>query len=174
MQELKFVKKSKKSEISYLNDYAVFDTETSHIDDISWVYVWGFYFNGQYVQRRTPSDFVSLLNYYQKKYDLGRKPISPDSDIFEDKRMIIYVHNLWYDLRHIIRFLFQFGEPEIFAIDSQKVLTCKIDGFEFRDSYLLANRSLENWCNYLDTPHKKKAGTVDYSIVRYQNDKLKR
>ena len=67
MNELSFVKKSKKSEISYLNDYAVFDTETSHIDDISWIYVWGFYFNGQYVQRRTPSDFVSLLNYYQKK-----------------------------------------------------------------------------------------------------------
>lgn len=174
MKELSFVKKSKKSEISYLSDYAVFDTETSHVDDISWIYVWGFYFNGQYVQRRTPSDFVSLLNYYQRKYDLGRKPISPDSDIFEDKRMIIYVHNLWYDLRHIIRFLFQFGEPEIFAIDSQKVLTCRIDGFEFRDSYLLANRSLENWCNYLDTPHKKKAGTVDYSIVRYQDDKLKR
>ena len=124
MRELTFVKKSKKSEISYLNDYAVFDTETSHTDDISWIYVWGFYFNGQYVQRRTPSDFVALLNYYTKKYDLGRKPISPGSDIFEDKRMIIYVHNLWYDLRHIIRFLFQFGEPEIFAIDSKTVLTC--------------------------------------------------
>ena len=68
MHKLSFVKKSKKSEISYLNDYAVFDTETSHVDDISWIYVWGFYFNGQYVQRRTPSDFVSLLNYYQKKY----------------------------------------------------------------------------------------------------------
>ena len=105
LRELKFVKKSKKSEISYLEDFAVFDTETSHVDDISWIYVWGFYFNGTYVKRRTPLDFVALLKYYKRKYELGRKPINPDSDIFEDKRMIIYVQNLWYDLRHVIRFL---------------------------------------------------------------------
>lgn len=173
IQELSFIKKGNENVKYYLEEFGCFDSETSHDLEKSWIYIWGFYFNGQYISRRTPAKFISLLEYYKDKYCLGKRNKEEPERV-----MVIYVHNLWFDLRHIIRFIEESElcdtEGEVFAIDSQKVLTYRIDGFEFRDSYLLANRSLDNWGKTLNVEHKKKTGTIDYTVKRFPDTKLKK
>ena len=151
-----------KKGIYYLNNIVCLDTETSHNDTCGWIYQWACLNEDSLFFGRKPSEFIELLEEFKRQYNLDEKHV-----------MVIYVHNLSYDLTYLYKWLFEYdNSTEVFWIDSHKALTCRLTGFEFRCSYLLSNMSLDQWSKKLGTKHKKLVGTIDYKQVRYQDSKL--
>lgn len=150
-----------------MNSVNTFDSETSQNNDkdnpIAWVYQWAMSFADEVIYGRTPLEFARELSRIQKMYNLCK-----------ERKAIIYVHNLSYDILFIYQFLEKiFNEKmEFFCLNSHKILYAYIGGFEFRCSYLLSNMSLDKWCQKLNTKCKKMTGAIDYDKVIYQNDKL--
>lgn len=80
--------------------------------------------------------------------------------------VVTYVHNLSYEFQFLSG-IYNFEQEEVFAIESRKVLKCKMkDCIEFRCSYLHTNMSLSEYLNKMGVEHQKGKG-FDYSIVRY-------
>ena len=89
--------------------------------------------------------------------------------------VIIFFHNMPYDYVFIRKFLFtKFGHPE-------KQLNIKphyplfinfSNGLQFRDSLILAQRSLEKWAKDMNVTHQKAVGMWDYDKIRNQADEF--
>ena len=159
-------KSSSRHKPSLLTDFITADTETSwnHNDEmpVAWIYQWAVRWRGDTIVGRTPSQFISLLKKLEEYYDLG-----------EDKKIVVYFHNLSYDWQYLKWYLeAEYGTPKILATAPHRVIQIEYPCFIFRCSYILSNRSLEKWCEDLNTAHKKLVGAVDYSKVRYQNSTL--
>ena len=84
---------------------------------------------------------------------------------------IIYFHNLGYDWTFLRRFLMvEFGTPTsqlnikpyypIFVEFNKNLI--------FKDSLILAQKSLDKWGIDLDVEHKKAGGKWDYDLIRHQ------
>lgn len=156
-------KRRGKENHKYLNVVSCADTETSHIRDVmGWVYQWAILVGAEVVVGRKPSEFVETLKHLQKLYELS-----------ENTHMIIYIHNLSYDITYLLPWIIDvFGKPEILAVDSHKVLQVKFSGFILRCSYLLSNMSLNMWSDKLNTTIRKKVGNVDYDELHFQDSIL--
>ena len=151
-----------KGNIFYLNNIVCLDTETSHNDICGWIYQWAVLDEDALYYGRKPSEIIELLKEFVKQYNLD-----------STHKMVIYVHNLSYDLTYLFKWLFDYDSScEVFWMDSHKALTCRLECFEFRCSYILSNMSLDQWGKKLGVKHKKLVGTVDYSKVRYQDTPL--
>lgn len=86
---------------------------------------------------------------------------------------IIYVHNLAYDYTFLRRFLYdRFGYPlEMLNTDSHYPIRIEFaGGLVFRDSLILAQKSLERWALDMDVEHKKAVGFWDYDKIRNQGE----
>lgn len=152
--------------VQYINVPMFLDTETSHNHDsenpIAWIYQWCIEFNGVTIGGRTPSQLVNLFHRVSMFYRLG-----------ESKKLVIYVHNLSYDISYLFDWLRSaYDDCKILAIKNHKILTFSCGGLEFRCSYMLSNRSLVQWSNYTNTITKKAVGEIDYNIIRYQDTPL--
>lgn len=158
----KLIFKKKNKKVKLCTDFMALDTETSYnhnLDDpVGWVYQWAFRLCDVVVYGRTSRELVDCLYQIQAFYEL---------DV--TKKLVIYVHNLSYDITYLHRFLEQVfrQKAKILAIKPHKILTYQIGGLEFRCSYLLSNMSLDKWSQKLNTEHKKLVGAVDYDIIRY-------
>lgn len=158
--DLIFKKKNKK--VKLCTNFIALDTETSHNHDldnpVGWIYQWAFRFCDVVVYGRTARELVKCLYRIQYFYELD-----------DTRKIVIYVHNLSYDITYLHRFLEQVfkQKAKILAIKPHKILTYEIGGFEFRCSYLLSNMSLDKWAQKLNTEHQKLVGAVDYDIIRY-------
>lgn len=164
--DYKYLKYKIKDKSYLMNVPLCFDTETSHNhnDDTpkAWIYQWCLSIGNDFYVGRKPSEFcdflVHILDYF--KCDSTHK-------------IVIYVHNLSYDFCYIIDWLKDmFGIPKILALKPHKILTVEFEKFIFRCSYLLSNRSLDAWGEYMRTDIKKAKGYVDYELVRYQDTEL--
>lgn len=86
----------------------------------------------------------------------------------------IYVHNLSYDWTFLYKFMIaRWGYPERqLNVKSLYPLIIEFDNphIIFKDSYLLAQRSLDRWAKDLDVEHKKVVGSWDYDKIRNQSD----
>ena len=93
-----FKKKNKK--VKLCTDFMALDTETSHnhnLDNpVGWVYQWAFRLCNTVVYGRTSRELVNCLYQIQSFYELN-----------ECKKLVIYVHNLSYDITYLHRFLEQ-------------------------------------------------------------------
>ena len=168
--QLPFIRKSsnyKNGNALYCKEFIALDTETSWNHDIEnpvgWIYQWSFALGEQIIIGRKPSELVSQLEYIHEAYKLDT-----------NRRMVVYVHNLSYDIQYLmmqLRKTFN-SEPKILAIKSHKILTFYISGFEFRCTYLLSNMSLDAWSKQLNCRYKKMVGEIDYNIIRYQDSAL--
>lgn len=153
--------------IEYLREFITLDTETSHNHNeetpLSWIYEWAAAFNEEIAHGRTPGEIIALFNQLTEYYGLT-----------PEKRIVCYVHNLSYDITYLYRYLYEEynGDVDILAIKSHKILTFRAGGIELRCSYLLANMGLDTWGKKLEIEHKKRSGTVDYNIIRYQDTPL--
>lgn len=162
--EIQFKRKSNntKSDVKISNEFIALDTETSHNHNLDnpfgWVYQWAFRFLDLVIYGRTSKELAEILYMMSTLYSLSDK-----------QKIIIYVHNLSYDITYLHRFLEErFSEKaKILAIKPHKILTYQIGGFEFRCSYLLSNMSLDRWAKQLKTEHQKLVGEIDYNIIRY-------
>lgn len=173
----KYVQKSKTT-IQYYNASCAFDIETTsfYSDDSGntytenndmetrhkqvCMYVWQLGINGRVIVGRTWKEFIDCINNLCDLLHLN-----------SDKRLIIYVHNLSYEFQFIRKW---FTWLNVFATDSRKVVYCVSDlGIEFRDSYILANKSLAGVGNDLQKYHVQKlVGDLDYSLLRHSDTLL--
>lgn len=84
----------------------------------------------------------------------------------------VFFHNLAYDYVFLRKFLYQaFGNPSYqLATKPHYPIIIEFDnGLIFRDSLILAQRSLFKWSMDLDVEHKKAVDTWDYDKIRLQS-----
>lgn len=161
------VKQGKKTPIC--NTLICLDTETSHNHDeqnpIGWVYQWCFSFQGQLVYGRKPSQFIQAL-----------KTVCEGLQISENKKLMIFVHNLSYDIQYLKQYLIDaFGtDYKMLAVFSHKFISFEIGNIIFRCSYRLTNKSLAKFSKDMNAKHGKLVGAIDYDVIRYQDTPLKR
>lgn len=150
--------------VSFYKIVFAFDIETSsftgpctrydHNDKRSVMYIWQLAVNGRVIIGREWSEFVYVMDHIAERLELGKY-----------KRILVYVHNLAYELQ-FIRFLFAWSK--IFAIDKRKpIYAIAENGIEFRCSYILTNYSLAKLGDQLQKYKvKKMVGDLDYSKLR--------
>ena len=119
------------------------------------MYVWQIAINGTVIIGRTWDEFTALL-----------KQISNHFKLSEDKRMVIFVHNLSYEMQFMLNI---FNWKKVFAVDARKPIYALCDlGFEFRCSYILSNLSLANVGESLHKYKVSKAvGDLNYDRPRH-------
>ena len=147
----------------YATKYICLDTETSHATNTcAWVYQWAAKLGGLYVYGRKPSEIIDFMRRVAEHYGLST-----------DKKIILYIHNMQYDVQYIKLFLRQYDPTaEFLAIDSHAIIQCDVLGFRILCSYKLTNLSLAALSdNYAET-YVKAVGEIDYNIVRYQDTEL--
>jgi hypothetical protein len=129
-----------RSKIKYKDIITAFDIETTRltvgIDEDgkpiqhSVMYVWQWQFgNDVTIIGRTWEQFLLLCQHI-------------NSALNENEYLCVFVHNLSYEFQ-FLRGIYQFQPEEVFALDSRKVLKCKMfNHIEMRCSYLHSNMSL--------------------------------
>lgn len=143
------------------------DTETAHNHDeenpLGWVYQWAFKFGDEIVIGRKPSELIEALSKIRDALGLSK-----------DKAVVCYVHNLSYDIVYLRQWLADaFGKPRILAIKPHKFISFEVDGFLFKCSYKLSNKSLSTWADDLGTEHRKLAEEkAYYDEIHYQDEGL--
>ena len=148
--------------IYYAADYAVLDTETSHSDLLhGWIYQWAVKWRDQYIYGRRPSELVALLKRMIAAYSLS-----------DNRRLIIYVHNLSYDMQYIKRYLAELGPLNVMATDSHTFLIVDVAGLRLLCSYKLSNMSLDAFSRAYGDRYAKAVGEIDYTVTRYQDSPL--
>lgn len=126
---------------------------------------------------------ICVFNYVnnRKLVYWGNKPTSIIDFITKLKKDIdgaisIYFHNLNYDYTFLRLFAFEkWGFPEYqLATKPHKplIIEWKNAGIRFKDSLILAQRSLERWALDLNAEHKKAVGFWDYQKIRTQKEQF--
>ena len=133
-----------------------FDTETSkYSDEILFVTDWSFTVQDQLcVEGHRVQDAVEMFRWLNDHAD-------------DDQMFIIYVHFLAYDYvyirNHMLR---EFGLPDEYLMTRpHKYLYIRWDKIEFRDSFILTQKSLDKLCKDLGVTHKA-SGKWDYHKFR--------
>ena len=136
-----------------------FDIETTsfYVDSLkaAVMYEWTFGINGRVIIGRTWEEFLSMM-----------KTITEHLHLADDKRLIIYVHNLSFEFQFIRK---HFDWIKVFAIDTRKpIYAITKTGIEFRCSYLLSGYGLAKLGDELQKyTVKKMTGDLDYSLLRH-------
>lgn len=156
---------TKFKKVHYLEFPASFDIEASSFYDdqgrkCATMYVWSLGIMGRVIIGRTWEEFVYTLN-----------TISINLMLSEEKRLVVYVHNIDYDFQFFRKWL---TWTHVFSIDDRKPLYAISDiGIEFRCSYKLSGYSLETVGKNLKRFQiRKLAGDLDYSVKRHSRTPL--
>ena len=152
--------------IEYLNIESSFDIETSSVkiqnEKSAFMYIWmfGIGYGEPVYYGRTWKEFTELCKTLQQVYDLN-----------ENRRLVIYVHNLGYEFQFMRKY---FEWLNVFSVGERKPLKALCDyGIEFRDSYILSGYSLAKTGENLQKHKiKKMVGDLDYSLVRTANTNM--
>ena len=164
-----YSKKSGTQFNKYCNDILVFDIEVTSAwlengkivgykkgyDNDYWnsltplalPYLWQFSFNDKVYYGRELREFEKVL-----------------SDLPDDCEIIIWVHNLSYEMHFLNNFL---EWENVFARTAHKPIKCrpkKYKNIEFRCSYMLTRLSLESWGKQIGW--HKDVGYLDYETIR--------
>lgn len=141
-----------------------------------------FSINGKVITFRYITEFIKflvqiadVLNHKYGKTGKRNGKYQSHSKISK-RRLIIYVHNLKYDIYALLdglRDTFGIKTDETMIIKS-KIIRLVAGQFEFRDSLVLTGLSLEKSGIEFDIPedYRKKVGYWDYSILRTPNSPL--
>lgn len=109
----------------------------------------------------------------------GHKPstlISTMKEVHDSMKgeiTVMYAHNLSYDHWFCRRFMYrEFGTPsKTLNTKPHYPLYLEFDnGIQIRDSYILAQRSLEKWAKDLNVEHQKAVGKWNYNKFRSQKE----
>lgn len=154
--QLNFIRSNKG--IEYVNAPCAFDIETTsmYYEDrkVAFMYAWALGINETIYHGRTWEEFLYII-----------KEISRFLNLDENRRIIIYVHNLAFEFQFMYK-LFEW--THIFSLKKRKPVYAISDGIEFRCSYLLSGYRLEKLGSEL-TRYKvqKLVGDLDYDLVRH-------
>ena len=157
VQKRKRGNQSTKVRKKYKDIITSFDIETTSLSEIrqSFMYVWQWAFGPELVvMGRTWKQFLDL------------KDRICDA-LKADEWIVVYVHNLSFEFQFLSG-IYDFGEDEVFAIGSRKVLKAEMGGsLEFRCSYIHSNMSLKKWTEKIGVEHGKLSGEdFDYLKIR--------
>ena len=153
-----------RKKVAYIDTPASFDIETTSLyycgEKHATMYVWSFSIDGYSILGRTWEQFIYTLDVLADFFDTG-----------EEKRLLIYVHNLSYEFAFFCQ---RFTWESVFSLDTREPCYCVTDkGIEFRCSYLLSGYSLakigENLLRY---KINKKVGDLDYTKPRHTKTPL--
>lgn len=121
---------------------------------VGFMYHWQFCIDGCVIYGRTWEEYQEHLRKLKSALFLG-----------EERKLVIYVHNLPYEFQFLKDFM---EDPDVFAIKPRKPL--RVDdkkGFQYRCSYKLTNMSLDAATKKeRGVLHRKSAGDLDYTILR--------
>lgn len=87
----------------------------------------------------------------------------------ENKRLLIYVHNLSYEFQFLRKWI---TWDKVFALSEREVVYAVSGGIEFRCSYKLSGYSLENLAKIRKLPIKKLNENYDYKLLRASQSEL--
>ena len=141
----------------YLNYPISFDIETS-----------SFEINGQkqvcmYIWQYAIGDNVYIGRAWDEVMRFN-KMLSDGLSLNENRRMIVYVHNLSYEFQFMRKY---YDWVDIFALAERKLIyACTVTGIEYRCSYILSNKSLDSLGSSLKKPIEKLKGSLDYELIR--------
>ena len=160
MQGIEVIKtRTKKNKTSYYNAPLSFDIETTSFiredgEKTALMYIWQFNINGYTILGRSWEHFIILLETLQTTLQLG-----------EDKRVIVYDHNLAYEFQFIRK---RIKWASVFSLSEREPVKAISEyGIEFRCSYILSGYSLSTiGKNLLKYKVKKKEGDLDYLKIR--------
>ena len=96
-------------------------------------------------------------------------------DSMQGDETLFFIHNLGYDWQFLRLFCFrEWGTPEK-QLNTKPHYPIRIEfenGIIFRDSLILAQRTLEKWAKELCVTHQKAVGKWDYDKIRNQGGKF--
>lgn len=154
----------RKKSVKYLDCVCAFDIETTTITkagkEINFMYIWQFQIDEDItIYGRTWSELKLFLTRIREHLNKNM--------------LVVYVHNLSYEWQYI-KSVFNFGQSDVFATDSRKVIKCIINNsFELRDSYILTNMGLDAFTRKMNVEHQKLSGIeFNYDKIRYPWTKL--
>lgn len=130
------------------------------LEKCSCMYVWQFGINGYCIVGRTWEEFTEMVD-----------TISDYLQLSENRRLIVYVHNLAYEFQFIRN---RFTWNKVFSIDIRKpIYAITESGIEFRCSYLLSGYSLAKLGGQLmKYKCEKMVGDLDYYLLRHSKTPL--
>ena len=154
-----------KNQPAILQEAIYLDTETSHIgEDCGWIYQWAFDWMGQMAYGRRPSELLKRL-----------REIEYINQLDDDTKCVIFIHNSSYDVQYLKDWLIaEYGEAKILATAPHRLISFEIGPWIIRCTYRLSGRSLAAWGSDLGIKATKKAGMIDYDVIRYQDTPLSR
>lgn len=149
-----------RKKVNYADIVTAFDIETSKIETPrgpqAFMYIWQWQIGlDTTIVGRTWDEFLQCVEKLK-------------SALPSNTTLVVYVHNLSYEFQ-FLRNVYDFKTEDVFALTSRKVLKCTMfDGLlEFRCSYIHSNMSLAVYTAKMGAYHSKKAGDLDYNVVRY-------
>ncbi|MBD5232336.1 MAG: hypothetical protein HDS66_09355 [Bacteroidales bacterium] len=158
--DFQIIRDNKRKE--YYNIPAAFDIEVSSFyqgeklpeNKRAIMYIWQFGLYNLVTYGRTWGEFISFIKLLKKILDLS-----------DERRLLVYVHNLPYEFQFIRKRLLW---EEVFLLSERKPVYANAHGIEFRCSLKLAGgKSLANVGNDLQKYKVSKAvGNLDYNIIR--------
>lgn len=145
----------KRKKIEYIDITVTLDTETTNTPDDGFIYSFQMNVDGENCVVRYAEDFFAIM-----------KILTVNFETYQDRRLVIYVHNLGYEHYYISQLCkWKWGEPEVLFTKSTKALSIRYaNGIEFRDSLKLFQKSLAGATKGL--PHEKLKGDLDFSVYR--------
>lgn len=157
---------SGKGKYSYSCTYGTFDIETSSTRingvPIAWMYHWQACVGG-YV----------ILGRRWEEYFLFLRKLNAVLELDECKKMVMYVHNLGYEFSFLKTF---FQWENIFTRSKRQIMRAVDNqGMEYRCSYLLSNKGLEDFCKEENVIHRKVKNVFDEEngFAEYDYDKIR-
>lgn len=152
----------------YFNVPCSFDIETSSFfrstgtdeQKVAIMYEWTFGIYGAVIVGRTWDEFVTMF-----------ETLCGELNLTENKRLIVYVHNLSYEFQFMRKWL---EWDKVFSIDNRKpIYALTTAGIEFRCSYLLSGYSLAKLGDDLrNYSVRKLVGALDYEKIRHTKTTL--
>ena len=153
------------AKIEYCTTIVSFDIEVSSL-----------YVNGEkrcvpYIWQIAIQDYV----FYGRHFEDIVEMFSILHEVFEtneDRRLIIWVHNLSYEFQFIRKY---FKWSSVFLLEERKpIKAMTIDGLEFRCSYLLSGMNLNDLAKngIHEGKVQKMVGDLDYKLIRHEKTKL--
>lgn len=145
---------------SFREEIAGDSTDTAEYRKCAVMWAYGVAVNNTALIGRTWDSFVKAI-----------RDISDYYQLHDNRRVIIWVHNLGYDFQFFRKWLSWKG---VFALEPRKVCYALTDiGIEFRCSYILTGYSLEKVAENLQKHTVKKlVGEIDYNLPRHPDTVL--
>ena len=101
------------------------------------------------------------------------KALKTIADNLKGNQTVIYIHNLSYDWVFLRKFCFAEWSEPVSQLNTKSHYPIRIvfdNGIEFRDSYILSQRSIEKWGSDMQVEHRKAVGKWDYDKIRQQKE----